>query len=100
MQDMSITILPQVDVSGRLGRYLQMIYDCSRLTSQTRVDLAQQLAVKFVAAYVVLGFFVMEILYFAVWCRPFHDYWAVPEPNSKIHRLLFLLSSNSCSYPR
>jgi hypothetical protein len=23
----------------------------------------------------------MEILYFAVWCRPFHNYWAVPTPN-------------------
>lgn len=23
----------------------------------------------------------MEILYFAVWCRPFHNYWALPAPN-------------------
>lgn len=23
----------------------------------------------------------MEILYFGVWCRPFHNYWAVPTPN-------------------
>jgi hypothetical protein len=23
----------------------------------------------------------MEILYFAVWCRPFYNYWALPTPN-------------------
>src|ERR1700761_6161118 len=23
----------------------------------------------------------MEILYLGVWCRPFHNYWAVPTPN-------------------
>ncbi|KAI0550982.1 hypothetical protein F4679DRAFT_594298 [Xylaria curta] len=39
---------------------------------------AQKLCVKFAAGYVALGFVVMEILYFAVWCRPFSQYWAVP----------------------
>ncbi|KAF1833024.1 hypothetical protein BDW02DRAFT_399452 [Decorospora gaudefroyi] len=34
------------------------------------------------AIYVAVGFVVMEILYLAVWCRPFSQYWAVP-PNSK-----------------
>ena len=23
----------------------------------------------------------MEILYLGVWCRPFHNYWALPTPN-------------------
>lgn len=41
----------------------------------------QRLCIKIVAAYVALGFVVMEILYFGVWCRPFNQYWAVP-PNS------------------
>lgn len=41
------------------------------------------MAVKFVTAYVVLGFVLMEILYLGVWCRPFHDYWAVPTDNSR-----------------
>jgi hypothetical protein len=26
-------------------------------------------------------FVVMEILYLGVWCRPLHNYWAVPTPN-------------------
>ncbi|OAL55782.1 hypothetical protein IQ07DRAFT_639437 [Pyrenochaeta sp. DS3sAY3a] len=34
------------------------------------------------AYYVGFTFVIMEILYFAVWCRPFNQYWAVP-PNSK-----------------
>ncbi|KAI1158581.1 hypothetical protein F5B18DRAFT_665087 [Nemania serpens] len=41
----------------------------------------QKLCIKLVAGYVAFGFVLMEILYFAVWCRPFHEYWAVP-PNS------------------
>jgi len=44
--------------------------------------LKQQLAVKIIGAYVVGGLVLMEILYFGVWCRPFHNYWAVPTPNS------------------
>ncbi|PSN69575.1 hypothetical protein BS50DRAFT_457207, partial [Corynespora cassiicola Philippines] len=43
--------------------------------------LPQHLWVKVTVVYVALGFVVMEILYFGVWCRPFNQYWAVP-PNS------------------
>ncbi|CAO2656799.1 Nn.00g056020.m01.CDS01 [Neocucurbitaria sp. VM-36] len=32
--------------------------------------------------YVAVAFVIMELLYFAVWCRPFNQYWAVP-PDSK-----------------
>ena len=35
-------------------------------------------AVVALAVYVTLGFIFMEIFYFAVWCRPFHRYWAIP----------------------
>ncbi|KAE8329777.1 hypothetical protein BDV39DRAFT_191082 [Aspergillus sergii] len=41
----------------------------------------QQLAVKILAGYVVGSYVLLEILYFAVWCRPFYNYWAVPTPN-------------------
>ncbi|KAJ8125916.1 hypothetical protein O1611_g7722 [Lasiodiplodia mahajangana] len=41
----------------------------------------QILCVKLVATYVAFGFVLMEILYFAVWCRPFQEYWAVPTNN-------------------
>lgn len=29
----------------------------------------------------IVTFIIMEVLYFGVWCRPFHNYWAVPTPN-------------------
>jgi len=41
----------------------------------------QHIWVKMLAVYVVLTYIIMEILYLGVWCRPFHDYWAVPTPN-------------------
>lgn len=41
----------------------------------------ENIAIKILAGYVGVSFVVMDILYFGVWCRPFHDYWAVPTPN-------------------
>ncbi|KAI0134293.1 hypothetical protein BJ170DRAFT_679196 [Xylariales sp. AK1849] len=49
----------------------------SRLTT----SLKQNHFVKFVAAYVVSGWVIMEILFFGVWCRPFWNYWQVPPDN-------------------
>lgn len=65
-------------------------------------NLRQHLAVKVVAVYVVASYCVMFILYFGVWCRPFHDYWAVPTDNVQcttalnhlITNLVFNLSSD------
>ncbi|POR31150.1 Uncharacterized protein TPAR_08628 [Tolypocladium paradoxum] len=45
------------------------------------LSLKANLAVKIVAAYVAVSFVVMEILYLAVWCQPFSQYWAVPPDN-------------------
>lgn len=47
------------------------------------MSLKQNMAVKIVGAYVVVGFVVMEILYLGVWCRPFNQYWAVPPENTQ-----------------
>ena len=33
------------------------------------------------AAYVAIGYVVMQILYTTVWCRPFYNYWSVPVAN-------------------
>ncbi|GAW13491.1 hypothetical protein ANO14919_028770 [Xylariales sp. No.14919] len=49
----------------------------SRLTFSN----TQKLCVKLVAGYVAIGFVIMEVLYFGVWCRPFSEYWAVPPNN-------------------
>ncbi|KAK4547910.1 hypothetical protein LTR36_010629 [Oleoguttula mirabilis] len=38
----------------------------------------ENLAVRVLSGYVALGFCFMEVFYFAVWCRPFYEYWQVP----------------------
>jgi hypothetical protein len=35
----------------------------------------ENLAVKILLGYVIVTFVVMDILYFGVWCQPFHNYW-------------------------
>ncbi|KAF7589529.1 hypothetical protein BBP40_004194 [Aspergillus hancockii] len=61
------------------------------------------LFVKILAGYVFLGFAVIEITYFAVYCRPFSQYWAVPPENPQcatyqhysITQAVFNLSSDA-----
>jgi hypothetical protein len=47
------------------------------------MSLKQNFLVKLVAVYVVVGFVVMQILWFAAWCRPFNHYWQVPPDDCK-----------------
>ncbi|KAF2013505.1 hypothetical protein BU24DRAFT_434530 [Aaosphaeria arxii CBS 175.79] len=47
------------------------------------------------AAYVAIGFVVMEILYLGVWCRPFSQYWAVPPSNEQCSAATNHLITNS-----
>ncbi|OGM49659.1 hypothetical protein ABOM_001817 [Aspergillus bombycis] len=66
--------------------------------------LSWHLFVKLLAGYVLLGFIVIEITYFAVYCRPFSEYWAVPPQNPQcatyqhysITQAVFNLSSDAC----
>ncbi|KAF2260059.1 hypothetical protein CC78DRAFT_473806, partial [Lojkania enalia] len=48
----------------------------------------ENIAIRMLAAYVALGFVVMEILYFAAWCRPFSQYWAVPTKSPQCNALI------------
>jgi len=48
----------------------------------------ENVAIKLLFAYVALGFVVMEVLYFAVWCRPVTEYWAVPTSSSQCNALI------------
>ncbi|KAF1929941.1 uncharacterized protein M421DRAFT_91159 [Didymella exigua CBS 183.55] len=48
----------------------------------------ENIAIKVLSAYVALGYVVMQILYFAVWCRPFHEYYAVPTNSTQCDTLL------------
>jgi hypothetical protein len=51
-----------------------------------------------VAAYVAITYVVMETLWFAYWCRPFHDYWQTPTNNTQcttaLHHLIVNISFN------
>lgn len=60
-----------------------MKYCLLLMYNRLTMSLSQNLAVKFVGAYVTTGFVVMEILYLGVWCRPFSQYWAVPPENTQ-----------------
>lgn len=44
-------------------------------------NLRSNLYVKILAGYVALGFVVIMITYYAVYCRPFSQYWAMPVSN-------------------
>lgn len=48
----------------------------------------ENVAIKLLAGYVVLGFVVMELLYFAAWCRPFSQYYAVPTASRQCVTLI------------
>jgi hypothetical protein len=55
----------------------------------------ENIAIKILAAYVVVSFIVMEILYFGVWCRPFNQYWAVPTANTQCNAATNHLITNA-----
>lgn len=48
----------------------------------------ENVAIKVLSAYTALGFIVVEILYFAAWCRPFSAYYAVPTTSSQCNTLI------------
>ena len=48
----------------------------------------ENIAIKLLSAYVALGFIAMQILYFAVWCRPFSEYYAMPTNSIQCNTLL------------
>jgi hypothetical protein len=50
-----------------------------------RSGLKQNLAVKILAGYCVLGFVLTQILYLGVWCQPIQQYWAVPVQNCRFY---------------
>ncbi|KAF1991681.1 hypothetical protein K402DRAFT_322826 [Aulographum hederae CBS 113979] len=59
------------------------------------IALKENLAVKILAGYVLFGYILMEILYFGVWCRPFHGYWAVPTSNFQCSAAINHLITNA-----
>ncbi|KAL6707284.1 hypothetical protein ACN47E_004272 [Coniothyrium glycines] len=48
----------------------------------------ENIAIRILSAYTAVGLFVVEILYFAAWCRPFSAYYAVPTTSSQCNTLI------------
>ncbi|CAA9962611.1 hypothetical protein PTMSG1_05985 [Pyrenophora teres f. maculata] len=48
----------------------------------------ENIAIKILAVYTALGFVIIELLYFAAWCRPFRQYYAVPTNSSQCNALV------------
>lgn len=49
----------------------------------------ENIAIKLLSAYVALGYVAMQVLYFAVWCRPFSEYYAVPTNSTQCNTLVY-----------
>ncbi|KAH8802714.1 hypothetical protein F5884DRAFT_480146 [Xylogone sp. PMI_703] len=86
-----VLVVEQSMISTQWGCKTCILLMYSKLT----FGLSQQVAVKALAVYVALTFAVMEILYFGVWCRPFHDYWKVPVANEQCSAAIHHLITNA-----
>jgi hypothetical protein len=69
-----ILVVEQCQCVSVFGAKTCLIIMYLRLTQVRK----ENIAIKILAGYVAFGFTFMEIFYFAVWCRPFWEYWAVP----------------------
>ncbi|PYH70892.1 UbiD family decarboxylase [Aspergillus vadensis CBS 113365] len=65
--------------------WLATIWGCKAclllLYSTMTSGLSQHRIVKIIGAFCALSFVIVEILFFAAWCRPFSAYWSVPPKN-------------------
>lgn len=48
----------------------------------------ENIAIKVLSVYVALGYVVIQVLYFAVWCRPFREYYTVPTDSTQCNTLV------------
>jgi len=51
--------------------------------TRSRKNLKAHKVVAALAIYIGTTYIIMQILYFAVWCRPFYNYWALPTPSTQ-----------------
>ncbi|KAL4887614.1 hypothetical protein BJY04DRAFT_212644 [Aspergillus karnatakaensis] len=67
--------------------WLVVVWGCKwcllLLYSTMTSGLFQHRFVKIIGAICIFSFILIEILFFAVWCRPFTAYWSVPAKNQQ-----------------
>ncbi|EAW11018.1 putative UbiD family decarboxylase [Aspergillus clavatus NRRL 1] len=82
--------------------WLLVVWGCKYclllLYSTMTSGLWQHRFVKIIGAFCVFSFVLIEILFFAAWCRPFSAYWSVPPKNTQCsvytNHLILVLSLN------
>ncbi|PWY88142.1 UbiD family decarboxylase [Aspergillus heteromorphus CBS 117.55] len=82
--------------------WLATIWGCKAclllLYSTMTSGLSQHRAVRIIGAFCAFSFVLIEVLFFAAWCRPFSAYWSVPPKNLQcsVYRdhLILVLSLN------
>lgn len=80
-EELSVNHVLPLDVSSCLIIF-NLLWNQNDSYWNSRV-LDQNLLTRGIIIYVALGFVVMEILCFGVWCRPFSQYWAIPPENGE-----------------
>jgi hypothetical protein len=81
-----VIVVEQMQIAVVWGCKSCLLILYHRLTDS--VAAKSNIAIRVLAVYVALGFVIMEILYFAAWCRPFSGYWAVPALSSQCNALI------------
>lgn len=82
-----ILVVEQCQCVTIWGTKISLILLYLRITTVHR----ENLAVKVLLGYVIGTFIIMDILYFGVWCQPFHNYWVnIAEPSGNIGEILTL----------
>ena len=93
----TVLLVEQCMCAVQWGTKCCLLFLYWRLTQNLR----QALVVKFAVGYVGITYVIMEIFYFAVWCRPFRDYWQTPTDNvqctTALHHLIMNLVFNLTS---
>lgn len=76
--------------------------DITEHSEAVRRGLKNRLYIKILAVYVAIGYIIIQITYYGVYCRPFSQYWAMPVHNIQcatyqyysITNLVFNISSD------
>ncbi|KAK5119388.1 hypothetical protein LTR85_007744 [Meristemomyces frigidus] len=87
-----ILVVEQCQIMAVWGAKACLLIMYLRLTTLRK----ENLAVRVLCGYVAFGFCFMEIFYFAVWCRPFYEYWQVPTSSVQCDAATNHLITNAC----
>ncbi|GME66461.1 hypothetical protein GTA08_BOTSDO06439 [Neofusicoccum parvum] len=87
----------QCMIHSQWGQKASLLILYHRMTQGLRENLYN----KILSGYVLLGYLIIQITFFGVWCRPFNQYWALPPDNPQCanygHYCITILIFNTSS---